>query len=144
MRTILFFTLLLLISCTCPDQVADEKTAAEVDAAERDFAEYVAQHGVSEGFLAFAADNAVIKRGDSLIIGKQAISDYINSQPPMEGSLEWEPDFVEVSKSGDLAYTYGNYTYTTKDSLGNDQVYSGVFHTVWKRQADGSWKYVWD
>jgi ketosteroid isomerase-like protein len=22
--------------------------------------------------------------------------------------------------------------------------YQGVFHTVWKRQPDGTWKYVWD
>ena len=22
--------------------------------------------------------------------------------------------------------------------------YKGIFHTVWKRQSDNSWKYVWD
>ncbi len=31
-----------------------------------------------------------------------------------------------------------------KDSIGNDIDNKGVFHTVWKRQADGEWRFVWD
>jgi len=31
-----------------------------------------------------------------------------------------------------------------KDEQGKIAEYKGVFHTVWKKQADKSWKYVWD
>jgi ketosteroid isomerase-like protein len=31
-----------------------------------------------------------------------------------------------------------------KDSVGNKKDFKGIFHTVWKKQKDGSWKYVWD
>jgi ketosteroid isomerase-like protein len=56
--------------------------------------------------------------------------------------LTWSPDFIDVSASGDMAYTYGKYNYTTTDSLGNVSEIEGIFHTVWKRQADGNWKFV--
>ena len=60
------------------------------------------------------------------------------------GSLVWEPDFIDVSVAGDLAYTYGKFTYTSITESGDTLTSKGIFHTVWKRQEDGSWKYVWD
>jgi ketosteroid isomerase-like protein len=69
----------------------------------------------------------------------------VEERPQTPGSsLVWKPDYVDVSKSGDLGYTYGTYNYTSLDSLGNEQSSSGVFHTVWKRQEDSSWKFVSD
>ena len=52
--------------------------------------------------------------------------------------------FVEISKSGDLGYTYGEYIYSYQDSIGNQQKETGVFNTIWKLQKDGTWKYVKD
>jgi ketosteroid isomerase-like protein len=49
-----------------------------------------------------------------------------------------------VSACGDLGYTWGSYTFTATDSLGATHRSEGIFHTVWKRQPDGSWKFVWD
>jgi ketosteroid isomerase-like protein len=43
-----------------------------------------------------------------------------------------------------MAYTYGKYLWKVKDTTGKIQEFKGVFHTVWKRQSDGSWKYGWD
>ncbi|MBK7030961.1 MAG: hypothetical protein IPH45_17925 [Bacteroidales bacterium] len=43
-----------------------------------------------------------------------------------------------------MAYTYGKYTWKINNGNGDTTVYKGVFHTVWKKQGDGSWKYVWD
>lgn len=59
-------------------------------------------------------------------------------------SLQWDADFVDVSKSGELAYTYGKYTFTAIDSTGKTIDDKGIFHTVWKKQKDGKWKFVWD
>ena len=58
--------------------------------------------------------------------------------------LTWKADFVDVSASGDLGYTYGEYTYTYKDEAGNTLSEKGIFHTVWKRQKNGDWRFVWD
>ena len=101
------------------------------------------KEGIPEAFLAFAAEDAVLMRNNTLVIGKEALKkSYLGS--PENVSLSWKPDFVDVGASGDLGYTYGKFIYTLTDSLGKDNVMEGVFHTVWKRQADGSWKFVWD
>ena len=58
--------------------------------------------------------------------------------------LTWEPEFVDVSTDGTLAYTYGPYTFKAMDKDGNPISAEGLFHTVWKRQADGNWRFVYD
>jgi ketosteroid isomerase-like protein len=134
------------ISCTKTPQSESDRWKAEVEKAESDFQAMAAEKGIHDAFVAFAADDAVILRGDSLLSGKKAIGDYyqLRESANMQVTVTWKPDFVEVSSSGDLAYTYGGYVYHTTDTLGNKHVFKGIFHTVWKRQADGSWKYVWD
>jgi ketosteroid isomerase-like protein len=57
----------------------------------------------------------------------------------------WNPDTVIVAERGELVYTYGKYEHLEKDSVGNLKISSsGIFHTIWKKQKDGSWKFVWD
>ena len=104
-----------------------------------------ADKGIAEAFYTFAAEDAVIKRqNDTLIMGRAAIRQYYNAPFYQSAKVEWKPDFVEVSTQGDLAYTYGKFTWSSQDSTGKVSKTSGVFHTVWQRQADGKWKYVWD
>jgi ketosteroid isomerase-like protein len=59
--------------------------------------------------------------------------------------LTFASDKVEVSASGDLAVTHGAYTQTDTDPNTKSPVTtSGSFVTVYKPQADGTWKAVWD
>lgn len=114
----------------------------EVEAA---FSKMSLEEGIPVAFLHFSAEDVVLMRNNSLIIGKEALrARYSDLNPTPGTSLTWKPDFVDVSSSGDMAYTYGQYVYSQTDSLGNVRSDTGVFHTVWKRQADGSWKFVWD
>lgn len=115
----------------------------EIVDTEKAFADMAQQEGIPEAFLAFAAEDAVLMRNNTLVIGKEALKkSFLGS--PENVRLSWKPDFVDVGASGDLGYTYGKFVYTLTDSLGKENVMEGVFHTVWKRQADGSWKFVWD
>nr|WP_262917559.1 nuclear transport factor 2 family protein [Aestuariivivens sediminicola] len=100
------------------------------------------KEGMRTAFLNFAADEAVLLRNDSLIKGRPGIAYYMKNANSK--GLHWEPEFADVSASGDLGYTYGEYTYSYTDSTGTVQTARGIFHTVWKRQADNSWKFVWD
>ena len=121
-----------------------KKWKAEVASTEKAFAEMAASNGIAEAFIAFAADSAVIMRNHKIYKGRKAIQDYFNTHDYSKVKLQWEPDFVEVSLGGDLAYTYGKYTFSMADSTGKLQNSAGIFHTVWKRQTDGNWKFVWD
>jgi ketosteroid isomerase-like protein len=146
MRTILVIASLLAL-WSCGPQRADETQQNSRNAilkTERDFADMVASRGVAEAFAFYADDSAVIERRVGLIHGKEAIRNHYMDWPYTQVVLKWKPDFVEVSASGDLGYTYGNYFFTGIDSAGRVIKDSGVFHTVWKRQKDGTWRYVWD
>ena len=149
-KSLLLIGLVILVagSCNTKQDMSDtEKWEQEVIKTEQDFCKMAEEKGMSEAFLTYADDKAVLMRNNNLIMGKEAISNNFKSMKRSTSenvTLTWAPEFVDVSSSGDLAYTYGNYTQTIKDTLGNTQVSKGVFHTVWKRQADGNWKFVWD
>ena len=117
----------------------------EILLAEMDFAQMAADEGIPKAFLYYAAEDAVLMRNNQLFIGKGAIKNNYSSLEKDENvQLTWKADFVDVSSSGDLGYTYGEYTYTYKDEAGNSQSEKGIFHTVWKRQDNGDWRFVWD
>jgi len=139
---ILVILILLITSCKTETPMEHiEKWKEEIRQAEQDFAQMSEEKGIHDAFISFAAEDAVLKRG-KLIIGKTAIDKYLENSTSKQ--LSWSPDFVDVSSSGDLGYTYGRYVYKYADSLGNLLEDIGIFHTVWKRQTDGSWKFVWD
>jgi len=116
----------------------------EVLQTERAFAKMVKDEGLKIAFTTYAADSAVLKRGNELIKGKKAIEDYYKNFKYPDARLHWEPDFIDVSESGNMAYTYGTYTFEATDDSGIVIQDTGIFHTVWKRQPDGQWRYVWD
>lgn len=121
-----------------------EKWKQEILETESNFADMAKEKGINKAFLTYAAEDAVLLRGNKLIIGKDTIRAYMENQASGHMTLTWRPDFVDVSKSGDLGYTYGYFTLTYKDQEGDTVENKGVFHTVWKRQTDGTWRFVWD
>ncbi len=143
--TLLFGTLLLALVACVQDTAADlEKWKGEVVATEKAFNDMAQEKGLMEAFAFFAADSGVIRRGRNIIKGKSAIGAFYEKSARPDETLTWRPTFVDVSESGDLAYTYGDYEFIYFDTLGNEQINKGIFHTVWKRQTDGTWRFVWD
>lgn len=138
---LLLLLLILVIACSSPKK---SEMVKEIEMTELLFQKMVADSGMAKAFIHFADDDAVLNRNDSLIVGKESIKKYFAKQSLISSTLLWTPDFIEVSESGDLAYTYGTYQYRYFDRMGEIQRSNGVFHTVWKRQSDGTWKYVWD
>lgn len=138
---VLFFV--LLISCS---EGTTEKWKSEIIQTEKDFAYMASHEGISDAFAAYAAEDVVLLRNDSLIKGKEGLMNFYESRETGNDSisLTWEPDFADVSISGDLGYTYGRYRYSITDTSGSERTHTGIFHTVWKRQKNGEWKFVWD
>jgi len=141
----LYFVLCIFQSCLQEDHPAyTGKAEQQILAAEADFEKAVREKGVKEAFLEFADDSAVISRSGKIYVTKKGIENYFNSQSIKTTSLEWSPDFVKASISGDMGYTYGKYKFSAEDSTGGKIDIEGIFHTVWKKQEDGSWKFVYD
>lgn len=145
MKKFFLFAVVLVLMFSCNTSVEKESLIKEIFNSEKAFEKMCAEKGIAEAFYFFADDSAVIKReNDTLIIGKEQIKEYYNKEFYKTAKVSWAPDFIDVSQDGTLAYTYGKYLWVSKDEKGNDVEYRGVFHTVWKRQIDNTWKYVWD
>ena len=145
MKKFFLFGVVLVLIFSCNTSVGKESLIKEIFNSEKAFEKMCAEKGIAEAFYFFADDSAVIKReNDTLIIGKEQIKEYYNKEFYKTAKVNWAPDFIDVSEDGTLAYTYGKYLWESKDEKGNDVEYRGVFHTVWKRQIDNTWKYVWD
>ena len=147
---IIFLLLSILLSCSSPksgneNKPNNENAKQEIEKAEKDFAQMAADKGIAEAFYFFADSNATIKRqNDMLIHGKEAIKNFYSTPFYQKASVKWSPDFADASIHGDMGYTYGQYVWSSTDSAGKPVTFNGVFHTIWKKQPDGSWKYVWD
>jgi ketosteroid isomerase-like protein len=109
--------------------------------ADRDFAADVAREGVDAWVRWFAADGQQIGPGRQTI-GHSAIRDLMTSTfADPTAKLVWWPESARMSSSGDLGYTIGRYEARKTNPDGTVTVRgTGRYITVWRRQADGSWK----
>ena len=58
--------------------------------------------------------------------------------------INWQPQRVEVSKSGDMAYIIEDSQVSYPDSTGKSMTQKNKAVSIWRKQADGSWKNVVD
>jgi ketosteroid isomerase-like protein len=136
---------LLFCSCNTNTNNLREEAKTGIANAEKDFEKMAAEKGIQEAFWYYADSTAVIKRGnDSIIRGRDGIKNFYSPSYFKTASVKWSPDFIEAAQKGDMGYTFGKYKWQSKDSTGKVKEANGIFHTVWKKQTDGSWKYVWD
>src|SRR5436305_1070913 len=108
-----------------------------VVAAEKAFAKLTAEKGMREGFLAYLADDSIVFDPDPAN-GQQVWK----GRKPSPAVLEWYPVHSEVSLAGDLGFNTGPYDFRPKPA--DKPVAWGQFATIWKRQADGTWKAALD
>lgn len=136
----IIFVIIILSSCQQEDT---EELKQEVLAADRNFSKMASEKGVAEAFL-YYADEKVIKpnSGQQPLVGKFALLEWYKNNP-VNYSLTWEP--LKAEASGNLGYTFGGYTLTTKTLDGKrDTIQYGNYVSIWKRKKDGSWRYVLD
>ena len=94
----------------------------------------------------YAEDASVLMPGSPVITGKPAILAAV--KPMMADpnfALTFQNTRAEASKGGDFVYTQGSYSMTMSDEKTKKPVPDkGKYLTVFKKQADGSWKAVAD
>lgn len=77
--------------------------------------------------------------------GKDALTKLIGSAfATPDYTLSWHANRVGVARSGELGYTSGTYDFSMKDASGKTISDKGKYLTVWKKEADGTWKVLVD
>jgi len=145
MRTFSILLIGILLNTSCTKSINKDEIKKEIFNSEKAFEKMASEKGVVEAFYYFADENAAILReNDTLIVGKENIKIYYDKKNLKNAIVNWTPDFIDVSDCGTLGYTYGKYVWKITNTKGEVAEYKGIFHTVWKKQKDNSWKFVWD
>jgi uncharacterized protein (TIGR02246 family) len=133
----------------CGQQASNVDTASIVSAIKADQQKWSAQFKSKdqEGLLAHYADDAYfIAPGGPAANGSTGIRKaYADALADHYFSVSVGSDKVDVAASGDLAYARGHFTESYQDPKNHQIVtQSGSYLTVYKKQADNSWKAVED
>ncbi|HEX8570471.1 MAG TPA: nuclear transport factor 2 family protein [Caulobacteraceae bacterium] len=133
MMRVLAAAVLLLGGCATTR--APAPSADAVIAAERAFAADAQVMSTRAAFLKHAADHGVMVRGGEAVNAKTFIASW--PQENDAGYIKWWPAMAGVARSGDFGFTTGPAIF------GKDEGFSHYF-TIWERQADGQWRWLFD
>jgi ketosteroid isomerase-like protein len=124
-----------------PDPAALKR---EVAAMEDAFCALAQERGLLAAFQHFAApDVAFIDTDPRKFRGPSAVLERLGPDHPGV-KLTWSDSFTDVSADGTLGYNYGRFESRRPGPDGQEIVRGGFFLTIWKRQPDGTWRYVMD
>lgn len=124
--------------------VLQDPAAEVLMQADRDFAAAVAEGGADAWATWFAEDGAMIQPRVGEVRGRAAIRELMAGLDEPGASLHWTPDRADIAASGDLGWTTGHYVSESTAADGTPQRAEGLYVSIWRRQADGSWKVVMD
>jgi len=127
---------------TPPDPAAVE---ASLIAADDAFAAATAAHGL-EGWLA-AFDSTGIQMEPDVPFTPGLAAVRASMAPALNDTafhLTWKPTMAFAGAAGDLGYTLGTWQASLKGADGIERVNTGKYVTIWRKQADGVWKVVFD
>jgi len=114
--------------------LAQTPNAAPIVAAERAFAADAPSMGIAGSFNKWSVPEAIVIGGGQAQRIGEAYPD--GPRPADEPLLEWWPNFAGIARSGDLGFTTGGVAVNGRRT--------GHYFTVWKKQPDGSWRWVYD
>ena len=138
MKSILMVLVCLIVALTAHAQTPLQ----EMVKTEQAFSKMAQEKNSREAFMAFIADDGLMFRPGA-VNGKKWMLE--NPLPPSDKKplLAWQPSYAGMAASGDLGFTTGPWEF--KNDI-KDEKPSGYGHfmTVWKKQPDGSWKFVLD
>jgi len=138
LRSLFLLALCLAAAVTAGGvRVSNAQLRQQVLESERAFAATM-QARDFEGFSHYLAHEAIFMRGDEILRGSAAVRKawrryYDGPQAP----FSWQPEQVEVVDSGTLAYSSGPIR-------GPDGARIGSFNSVWRLEAPGQWRIVFD
>lgn len=147
MNKIVFFiiTLFLFTSCKMKKKEAlktdDAFAKMEMMNVDREFSKMSGEKGMKAAFMHYLDSNGVLLRKNRLPIAGADAIDYLLEQNDADYTMTWEPRDGFIAKSGDLGYTYGIYALRPSQK---DTVIYGTYVSIWKREKDGTWKFVLD
>ena len=148
--TFLFVPLLtcVVLSCAAPEsrQIDIAKIRRSIVDVEAKFTAAFNRGDVAGVAALYTDDATLLPPNSETLQGRQAIQDFWTGGLRM-GLKDVTLTTVDVGGSDDTAYSIGKYTLNIQPEGQEGMSDSGKYVVVWKRQADGTWKYhvdIWN
>ena len=109
---------------------------------EQAFSKMAEEKNTREAFMTFIAEDGLLFRPGA-VNGKKWMLEQPVPPSDKKPLLAWQPNFARMSASGDMGFTTGPWEAKADIKDAKPSGY-GHFVTVWKKQPDGSWKFVVD
>ena len=102
--------------------------------------------GNLDKIASYWADDAIVLPPDAVaVVGKQAIREFVAASLKLPGfAISWEASQAVIAANGDLGYTVGTNKVTMLGSNGSPVTTVGKAVTVWRKEANGTWRCVLD
>lgn len=145
-KLFLFTTLISAIACTPKEEtVATSDAKQSLLATDSAFSSLSEKKGMAVAFLTYADSNVVeMNANEHPTVGIAAMADRFRATDNSKFLITWHPLKCEVAKSGDLGYTFGDWRIDQALPDGRDTILFGNYVSVWKKNAEGEWRYVLD
>lgn len=124
-----------------PDIGGGGRPFADADLA---FARLAADSGAPAAFGTWAAPDATTPPGPGMItVGAPAIRARMQANGAGTSVWSWHPVYAGASQAGDLGFTVGESVIAASRDPGAETSH-GKYLTIWRRQPDGSIKFIMD
>jgi uncharacterized protein (TIGR02246 family) len=121
---------------------ADEAT---IRAASAEWSKAAAAKDLDKSVSYYAEDAVYLTDKGAMVNGKNSIRMvWKDVVAPTAPTLTFATSYVEVARSGDIAYEYGTYKENSEVKKGKPKEEKGKYVAVWKKQKDGGWKVALD
>jgi ketosteroid isomerase-like protein len=131
----------LLFACTtAPSPDTRARDEAAIRTADSSFSKAAEAKNLDQTVGYYADDATLLPPNAPMLTSHDAIHKMFGDMMGSPGfAIAWQATKADVARSGDLGYTIGTYTMTLNGTTDH-----GKYATVWRKQADGSWKVVAD
>lgn len=139
------FALLAALAVALPHAgAADDSAARSLAEAERAFARACVAGGIRSSFVDFFAEDGIFFNPNPVNARQTMLARPAPaSRPPV--TLDWWPEFVRVSRSGDFGISTGPSRFSADPGTPDaPPPRDGYFLSIWKRPPGGSWKVALD
>jgi ketosteroid isomerase-like protein len=122
-----------------PGKDLSQQAIGEIISADTAMSNLATRIGFFQALSAYAEDSVIIPRVNRFPLRTKSEADSVWASRPVIKELTWKPITAHASVSGDMGYSFGYASYVGKDTT----TYTN-YCTIWKKQKDGSWKFVYD
>ena len=138
-------TIALLAGCKPKPVDESAAAAAAIKAADSAWEKAMSSRDTNAAVAMVDSTGSVLSSNAPIATGHQAVRALFEGFYAIPNlNLHWQASQTGAARSGELGYSTGTYEMNFNDPKGNPLSDHGKYATVWRKQADGSWKVLLD